>query len=604
MKRSRLVAGGIAAVLAFGSAAAFSLPAQGQTTPTNGASANVCNNPVVDRDATGWTGNGFTLTRVTVNHASADHATWDSNLLTTPRMIPPQQSVKPGEVLDIGVDYWVDHALNPTAQIIVQWRNAANASLGDQASAQTTLTNSGTENWEAVTGRFTVPANAASVVVMPQLNANTTGASWIATACNIVRVPSGTTPPIPVTTTVPPPPPPVTTTNPPPPPNPTVPPQGMAQSYWIHWNSTPVTDAMLQQEANRREWVLLNAWEQGIATMLKSFNPNLKVLVYKDLTSTRSYACTNGNDDEYMPTGVGYCEANSAHPDWFLTNSSGARYEYSGYNGHWKMDVGNVAYQNQWINNVLGEINGTAFDGVLMDNALFACNTYARDNSCGTQQSTNTDTRADYTAFLTNARNDFQASGKLALANLSNARLNGNVWNDYTAQLDGGWDEFWLAFSDTDMLPEYAEGWSKQMAEVESDEARGKFTLVQPHLSEGSAGTRAFRYTFASYLMANGGHTAFVQIATTDGYGNPQPYRTEYDYNLGAATNSRTQVQTNVWKRGYTCGTVVVNANATASGNVTVQLGSTFVNQDNQNVTSVSLPGTSGAVLRKTNCNP
>ena len=40
---------------------------------------------------------------------------------------------------------------------------------------------------------------------------------------------------------------------------------------------------------------------------LKSNNPNLKVLVYKDASVTASYACKNGVDDALLPTGVGYC---------------------------------------------------------------------------------------------------------------------------------------------------------------------------------------------------------------------------------------------------------------------------------------------------------
>lgn len=606
-----LAAGGIAAVLVTAGAVAFSLPVQGQTTPTDGTSINVCNNPVVDRDSTGWAGQGFTISRVALTngnpHVSADHGMWGSNLPQTPRMTLPQQNVKPGEVLDIGVDYYVDLALNPTGQIIVQWRNAANASLGDQAGPQVALTNSPTQLWKQVSGRFTAPANAASVVVMPQLNANKTGAGWVTTACDIRRPPPTTTTTIPPTTTTEPP---VTTTTVPPvtttvPPTTTTPPPplgfapGDAQSYWIHWNSTPVTDAMLQQEANRRSVVMLNAWEGAIAAKLHQFNPNIKVLVYKDLSSTRDYAC----GDAEQPAGMDYCWANTNHPDWFLTNSSGQRYTYSGYPGHLQMNVENVAYQNQWITNVIASANANDFDGVLMDNALFECDAY-HSNSCSPAIPTDAEMQAAYVSFFTNARADFQAAGLITLANMSNARVNGNVWNTYTAQLDGGWDEWWLTFSDTNMLPEYAEGWGKQIAEIESDEAAGKLTLVQPHLSEGSGGTRAFRYAFASYLMANGGHTAFTQISQTDGYGNPQPYRPEFDYNLGAALSNRTAVQPNVWKRDYACGTVVVNANATASGNVTVQLGSSYRNQDNAVVTSVSIPGTSGAVLRKDGCTP
>lgn len=376
---------------------------------------------------------------------------------------------------------------------------------------------------------------------------------------------------------------------------------GDPQSFWIHWNSTPTTDAMLAQEARRRSFILLNAWEGNLIPRLKAANPAIQVFVYKDLSSTRSYACRNGQDDAQLPTGVGYCAADASHPDWFLTNPAGQRYVYSGYAGHYQMDVGNVAYQNAWIANVTSNAKTSGFDGVLMDNALFTCDAY-HDGSCPTRYPTDAAMQTAYKSFLANAQADFRAAGLKTMANLSNARLHGTVWNDYMAYLDGGWDEWWLAFSGTNLLPEYAEGWSKQLAEIEANEARGKFTLVQPHF--GTADTRAFRYTFASYLMANGGRSAFTEIATTDGYGNPTPWHTEYGYNLGAATGARYSVGANLWRRNYQCGVVVVNSNATAAAAQTIQLGGSHLNQDNATVTSVRLAGTSGAVLRKPGCTP
>ena len=64
---------------------------------------------------------------------------------------------------------------------------------------------------------------------------------------------------------------------------------------------------------------------------LKAANPGLKVLVYKNLTFTVSYGCRNGTDLPYQTTGVGYCDADQHHPDWFLTDPSGNRLNSSGY---------------------------------------------------------------------------------------------------------------------------------------------------------------------------------------------------------------------------------------------------------------------------------
>src|SRR5207245_9475344 len=50
--------------------------------------------------------------------------------------------------------------------------------------------------------------------------------------------------------------------------------------------------------------VILNAWDYRQIPALKAANPGIKVLVYKDMSSTRSYDCSGGQDDALLPTGV------------------------------------------------------------------------------------------------------------------------------------------------------------------------------------------------------------------------------------------------------------------------------------------------------------
>jgi hypothetical protein len=265
------------------------------------------------------------------------------------------------------------------------------------------------------------------------------------------------------------------------------------------------------------------------------------------------------------------------------------------------MDVGNPAYQDAWAANAVAAAKAGGFDGVEMDNALFDCDTYHR-GSCPAKYPTDEAMQAAYLSMLQNVRDDFVAAGIEAVANLANARLHAGAWDAYMQHLDGGFDEWWLTFSDTNMLPEYPEGWSRVVAEIEANEARGKTTWVQPHFSAGAQ--RPFRYAFASYLMAAGGRSAFVEIARTDGYGDPTPWHPEYDWDLGAASGARTAVGPNLWRRDFACGVAVVNANPSRSGARTVELGGPHLDHDGATVTSVSLAGTSGAVLRRPDCRP
>ena len=46
-------------------------------------------------------------------------------------------------------------------------------------------------------------------------------------------------------------------------------PVGRAKSFWLHLNSTPVSDETIAVEAKRRAHVVLNAWEGDLLRKLK-----------------------------------------------------------------------------------------------------------------------------------------------------------------------------------------------------------------------------------------------------------------------------------------------------------------------------------------------
>ncbi|MCX2954545.1 putative glycoside hydrolase [Lentzea sp. NEAU-D7] len=370
------------------------------------------------------------------------------------------------------------------------------------------------------------------------------------------------------------------------------------QSFWLHLNSTPVPDGQLEAEARRHAYIVLNAWESSMIAKIKAASPGVQVFVYKDLSSTRSYACSNGTDDAQLPTGVGYCDTERKHPEWFLTTATGQRLQYSGYSGHWQMDVGNTGYQNAWIANVISSTTAAGFDGVLLDNALFSCDSY-HDGVCPARYPDDSSFQNAYTTMLANVGSRLSAAGLTTVANLSNARLFTGAWTTYMEHLDGGFDEWWLAFSDTNLLPEYDQGWSRQLKEVSANEARGKITWVQPHLTGGVP--RPFRYALASYLMVSGPRSAFAPIAETDGYGDPSPDRAEYGWTLGSPRAAYRPVGNNLFRRDFECGAVLVNSNPTGAAATTIPLGDAYTDESGRSVSSVSLPGTSGAVLRR-NC--
>lgn len=371
---------------------------------------------------------------------------------------------------------------------------------------------------------------------------------------------------------------------------------GDAQSFWLHLNSTPTPEWMLAAEARRHAYIVLNAWEGDILRRIKHYNPKVQVFVYKDLSSTRSYACRGGVDDKHLPAGVGYCAADRDHPEWFLENAKGKRLEYDGYPGHWQMDIGNTAYQNTWADNVIADAKASGFDGVFMDNALFTCDAY-HPGVCPRKYPTDAAFQTAYQQMLANTRPKFTAANLKTVANLTNARLHAGAWDAYTEHLDGGFDEWWIAFSNDNLLPEYDQGWSRQVAEIAANERRGKITWVQPHFSPGRE--QPLRYAMASYFLVVGDKAAIAETEKPDDYGDPTARDPMYHWNLGTAERPYREIAPKVYRRDFTCGAVIVNANPTKSGPVRIDLGEPYADERNVPVTAVSLPGTSGTVLRK-----
>jgi hypothetical protein len=370
-------------------------------------------------------------------------------------------------------------------------------------------------------------------------------------------------------------------------------PPGRGAAHWEHLNSTATTDPVIAQEAARRKYILLNAWEADYVTKIKAANPSCMCLVYKDISSVRTDE--NGPD---LPCGLGWTEANdlaTGGSDYFLKDSGGNRIEYSGYEDHWQMNVAAAGYRQLWADNVIANAQLRGFDGVFGDNALFQADQYG---TVGTAYTTDSATQAAYVGFLQAVYPRMQQAGLKLFANLTNARVNGSVWSTYMQYLDGGEDEFFLTFDsgDANFVEEYSEGWSKQVAQIVSAEAAGKVALVMPHYDVGD--TNAFRYAYAGFLMGYGGRSSFAEVNVDDGYGAPTPYHTEFDWDLGAPTGAYFTVQSNVFRRNFSAGAVVVNANATGTGNVNVSLGGTYLNEAGTSVTSVTLAPVRGTILR------
>ena len=361
-------------------------------------------------------------------------------------------------------------------------------------------------------------------------------------------------------------------------------PAGRPATFTLQYNDPDGSTA----EAPRRRLVALNAWQWPAIARIKAANRSALVVVYKDLSSTRDSRCSASQDD--LPTGVDYCQADTAHPEWFLTDAAGRRMRYGGYPDHWQMDVGNTAYQQAWIDNVRSGLAARGWDGVLMDNALTGADDYHRGVT-SPRYPTNESIQKAYQSFLAKIGG---ALTQFTMANISNGRRYPGLWKSYIGPLQGGYEEIFLDWSSQPnreyLADKGPDGWSAQVHEITDAEAMGKMAMVRAGSMEGTVDVEGFKYALGSYLLANGGHSFFS-------FGNSSSWHPAFDWNLGAAIGPYYAVGKSVYRRDFSAGVVLVNASERDSA--TIDLRGQYQDEDNRTVTSVTLGPQRAAILRR-----
>jgi hypothetical protein len=360
--------------------------------------------------------------------------------------------------------------------------------------------------------------------------------------------------------------------------------QHNAPALWLRYNSTP-TESELQFAATHYRVAVFNAWETKALKRLKELNPAVTVLVYKDLSSTRSYAVRGGKDDALLPTGVGYAAADKTNPEWFATDTQGRRVAWTPYAGHWQMAVWDASYQQAWAANVTAEVVANGWDGVLADNAMSTLSWYNSNPLAGGR--TDADLRAGLGGLIDRAGATLRAQGKSLVPNISDGRLDLSRWSRW-ASYGGGLEEqfvHWGADDKSGYLDDWGPtGWRDQVAELGAP-----LGLAVTKASASDA--RSFRYGLASFWIGGGGNGAFTAVQQ-DAY-DATPWRAEQGVDLGTPTAAARKVGS-VWLRPFTHGLAVVNPNKDSAA---VQLPAGLVDVNGAPVTSSTLAGHDALVL-------
>lgn len=206
---------------------------------------------------------------------------------------------------------------------------------------------------------------------------------------------------------------------------------------WIRYGG-PVTPDQVAFAAEHYASAILQPWEVEVATQLKAARPDMPVLAYKCLSSTRSY-----ETGPLFTSGLSWREADSLGEHLFAHRADGSRIEWTGYSGHWQMAVWRKEYRERWIANVAAEFRDSVFDGVMADNDVFD-DYYGLGLPFGDGCDL-TGLRAALDELVTGAGRALNAIGKILVPNIAESRREPGRWQRHAA-FGGGYEEVWLAW--------------------------------------------------------------------------------------------------------------------------------------------------------------
>ena len=343
-------------------------------------------------------------------------------------------------------------------------------------------------------------------------------------------------------------------------------------------------------DLSRYGYVTLNSWQHDQIAKIRAASPGTKILVYKDMASTRSSACKGGLDAPLLPAGVGYCWAEQHAPDWFTRDGAGNRIEWKYFPGHWQMDVGTQAYQDAWATNVLAELEAYGWDGVTIDNANVDPSAYF-DGRSSLEYPSQEDYAAATRSFLARVGPRLMSAGRLVLPNIqANPVLaDDKLWADWIQFTSGGIREYWMKWG-TDANGRFGGGGWEDLQGVFSEvQQAGKIFLTSVYGSISDVQT--MRWARASFLVGWNGGPAAIAFDPANGV---EMWHPEWTVEIGSPTGRRYPVG-GAWRRDFTGGTAIANPSSTAQ---IVSVGPGYVLPNGTDVSLVTLAPLTGIVLR------
>ena len=334
-------------------------------------------------------------------------------------------------------------------------------------------------------------------------------------------------------------------------------------------------------------YVILQSWEYRRAQAIKRRSPGTKMLVYKDMASTRDDAHRAGQ----LPTGIGYDYANRHRPEWFLKDTNGRRVSWADWPHAWQMDVGSRSYQQTWAVNVARDLRRQGWDGVFVDGIARTMQYpwYLNGRVLAKYPGPDDYARAT-TSFLQRVAPALRKQHLFVVGNVNDAGM--GLWKRWVGYLSGVSKEWWTK-SQAGRADGLLSGndWTYQMHLLSAAQERKKIFIAITYGP--SDDVSSMEYARASFLLfANGGRIA--QTFSTGCGGEPASryWRESVGAPLGAASSSGA-----IWRRRFTNGIVVVNPSPATT--ISASLDGVYVQPNGTLVSSVLLAPHSGLVLRR-----
>ncbi|GAB7191314.1 hypothetical protein NUM3379_20210 [Kineococcus sp. NUM-3379] len=287
---------------------------------------------------------------------------------------------------------------------------------------------------------------------------------------------------------------------------------------------------------------VLQPWETHVLHRLKDARPDMTVLAYKCLSSTRDY-----EPGPVFTSGVSHAEAEEAGGGWFARRRDGSRVQWRSYPGHWQMAVWDAAYRERWCRNVVAEVAGSRWDGVLADNDVFD-DYYGIDPPLAGGY-TMADVRAGLEELVARAGAALNAVGSLLVPNIAESRREPGRWQRHAA-FGGGLEEVWLAWGPREFL-------DPPTALAQAPQVPGPGLTLFRTATDGSDTHPNFRYGLAAFWVFGGGAGGAMTATGRDEHSGT-PWVPELGWDLGAPREAPRR-EGPCWVRAFSGGWAAVH---------------------------------------------